>query len=230
MTRLAWLILAACSAAPVSRTPAPAPEPVPAPAPVSAQAEPVPEPAPAPEPAPPPPCPPNRDRDPIQKPAHVLALAGITDAMSVVDIGAGDGYFLCHLSRAVGPLGRVVSTDIEPALVRGLGERIAREQLANATAVQAPAADVGVAAASADRVLLVNVWHHLPDRRRYAKRIAHVLRPGGKVVVFDFKPRGNGHGIAPERVVAELTAGGFDAAIVPDELADQFVVVGTPRP
>ena len=151
--------------------------------------------------------------------------------MTVVDIGSGDGYFLCRLSRAVGPRGRVVATEIVAKLVRELKARAAREQLANVDVIRAPTDDVGIPAGSADRVLLVNVWHHLADRRRYATRIAKALAPGGRVVVVDFpRTRRTGtHGIAPDRVLAELTAGGFDAALVPDELTDQYVIVGAVR-
>jgi ubiquinone/menaquinone biosynthesis C-methylase UbiE len=158
-----------------------------------------------------------------------MHLLGLSPAMTVVDLGSGSGYFLCHLSRAVGATGHVIATDIDKDLVRKLEERARREQLANVDVVRAPASDVGIAPGTADRILLVNVWHHLPDRKRYAARIARALASGGKVVIIDFKPRGD-HGILPERILAELTAGGIDGAVVADELADQYVIIGTPRP
>jgi SAM-dependent methyltransferase len=115
--------------------------------------------------------------------------------------------------------------------VRDLKQRAAREQLDNVEVVLAPSNDVGVAPAAADRILLVNVWHHLPDRKRYAAKIARALSPGGKVVIIDFKPAGkhSTHGILPDRVLTELAAGGIDGAVVPDELSDQFVIVGSVR-
>lgn len=133
----------------------------------------------------------------------------------------------------MGPRGHVIATEIDKQLVRFLGTRVASEHLANIEVVLAPPNDVGIAPGTADRILLVNVWHHLVDRKRYAARIVRALAPGGKVIVVDFKPGGRhdaGHGIAPERVLAELTAGGIDAALVPEDLPDQYVVVGTVRP
>src|SRR5690348_5906824 len=50
-----------------------------------------------------PPCAKDPQRDATQKPDHVMQLAGLGDAMTVVDLGSGSGYFLCWLSRAVGP-------------------------------------------------------------------------------------------------------------------------------
>jgi ubiquinone/menaquinone biosynthesis C-methylase UbiE len=151
--------------------------------------------------------------------------------MTVVDLGSGSGYFLCRLSHAVGAHGHVIATEIDKSLVNDLKQRATREQLTNVDVVLAPANDVGIAPAAADRILLVNVWHHLPDRKRYATRIARALSPGGKVVIVDFKPAGkqSAHGIQPERVLAELSAGGIDGALVPEELSDQYVIIGSVR-
>ena len=190
---------------------------------------------PAPEPPPPAeptetssPCPDDPERDGRQKPDHVLQLVALSDGMTVVDLGSGSGYFLCRLSRAVGPRGRVIATEVEERLVRDLNRRVARERLSNVDVVRAPNDDVGIAPGTADRILLVNVWHHIANRRRYAARVAGALKPGGKIVVVDFERSGrSGHGISPRRVIAELAAGGITGALVAEDLAHQYVVIGT---
>jgi predicted methyltransferase len=45
------------------------------------------------------------ERDARQKPAEVIAAMRLAPGMRVADLGAGTGYFLPHLSRAVGPTG-----------------------------------------------------------------------------------------------------------------------------
>jgi SAM-dependent methyltransferase len=166
-----------------------------------------------------------------QKPDEVVALTALAPGMTVVDLGAGTGYFLSRLSRAVGPAGSVIATDIEPDMVRYLNERAVREGLANVKAVAAPADDVGVPAGSADRILIVDVWHHISDRERYAARMARALKPGGAVVVVDFTMESRRgppaeHRLPPERVIAELGAGGLAAELVSESLPDQYVVIG----
>ena len=166
-----------------------------------------------------------------QKPDEVVGLLELAPGMTVVDIGAGTGYFLARLSRAVGGEGRVVATDIEPDMVRYMKERAAREQLGNVEAILSPGDDVGVPAHSADRVLIVDVWHHIEDRDRYAANLARALRPGGLVAIVDFtleSRRGppRDHRLAPETVMADLRAGGFTAALAAETLPDQYVVIG----
>jgi SAM-dependent methyltransferase len=173
------------------------------------------------------------DRDGWQHPDDVIAALALAPAMTVADVGAGTGYFTVRLARAV-PQGQVIATDIEPDMVRYLGERAQREQLANVHAQLAAGDDSKLAPASVDRVLIVDVWHHVADRPRYAASIARALRPGGAVAIVDFKldahhgpPRH--HRLAPEAVIAELRAAGLDASLSPTDLPEQYIVIGRQR-
>jgi len=170
-------------------------------------------------------------RDAWQRPSDVITAMRIEPGMTVADIGAGTGYFEPYLSRAVGSKGRVLALDIEPDMVRYMKERAAREKLGNVDAILAPADDVGVPAASADRVLVVDTWHHIHQREQYAARLASALRPGGMVAIVDFtleSKRGPppDHRLAPDTVMAELRAGGFTAELASESLPDQYIVLG----
>jgi ubiquinone/menaquinone biosynthesis C-methylase UbiE len=173
-------------------------------------------------------------REAWQKPDEVVALMELAPGMTVVDLGAGTGYFISRLSRAVGPGGAVIATDIEADMVRYMTERAAREKLGNVKAIAAPADDVGVAAGSADRILIVNVWHHIADRERYAARMAAALKTGGAVIIVDYtldSRRGPSreHRLAPEQVMAELKAGGLTAELATESLPDQYVLIARRR-
>jgi ubiquinone/menaquinone biosynthesis C-methylase UbiE len=169
-------------------------------------------------------------RDAWQKPAEVIAAMNITPGMTVADIGAGTGYFEPHLSRAVGPTGKVLALDIEPDMVRYLRERAAKEKLANVTAQLAAPADTGLAAGSVDRILIVDTWHHIPDRTAYAQKLRTALRPGGLVIIVDFtleaaKGPPKEHRITPEAMISELDAGGLSGKAIDESLPDQYIVV-----
>ena len=171
------------------------------------------------------------DRDTWQRPDAVIALLALAPEMTVADVGAGTGYFTVRLARAV-PRGQVIATDIEPDMVRYLGERAAREHLGNVRAVLATADDPALEPSSVDRILVVDVWHHVADRRGYAVGLARALRPGGTIAIVDFTAsatRGppRPHRLAPETVIADLAAAGLDAKLATATLPEQYVVLGT---
>ena len=73
--------------------------------------------------------------------------------MTVADLGAGTGYFEPLLSRGVGATGTVLALDLEPDMVRYLGERAAREHLANVRPGLVTTDDPKLAPMSVDRIL-----------------------------------------------------------------------------
>jgi ubiquinone/menaquinone biosynthesis C-methylase UbiE len=170
-------------------------------------------------------------RDRWQQPQRVLEALELGPGMVIADIGAGTGYFAVRLARAV-PDGQVIATDIEPDMIRYLTERAAREHLPNLRAVQTPPADPQLAAGTVDRVLVVDVWHHIDDRAGYARALARALRPGGKLAIVDFTREAT-HGpppemrLTPEQVIGELRQAGLAAALSPIVLPDQYIVIGT---
>jgi ubiquinone/menaquinone biosynthesis C-methylase UbiE len=170
-------------------------------------------------------------RDVWQRPAEVVSTMRIEPGMTVVDLGAGTGYFEPWLSRAVGPTGKVIAIDAEPDMIRYLSERAEREGLENVEARLAPYDDPKLAPESVDRVLVVDTWHHLARREAYAAKLRMALRPGGSVVVVDFKldskhgPPAH-HRVAPEQVARELDAGGLSPTLAKTPLTEQYVVLG----
>jgi arsenite methyltransferase len=172
-------------------------------------------------------------RDEWQKPDEVVRVLELTPAMTVADVGAGTGYFSVRFARAV-PQGQVIATDVEPDMVRFLGERAQREHLSNLRAVRSPANASGLERASADRIVVVDVWHHLDQRVAYARDLAAALRPGGKLFIVDFlreAKRGPPPEmrIAPEALIKELESADLMAKLVPVSLPDQYIIVAERR-
>jgi ubiquinone/menaquinone biosynthesis C-methylase UbiE len=174
-------------------------------------------------------------RDAWQKPDEVVKALGVAPGMTVVDLGAGTGYFAKRLSAAAGPTGKVVALDPEPNMVAFMRDRFQKEGLANAESRVCPTDATGLEPSSADRVLVVDTWHHIGDRRAYAKHLAEVLKDNGAVMVVDFtldteKGPPKQHRIAPQTVIEELASGGLAASLVEESLPDQYIVVGKKRP
>lgn len=168
------------------------------------------------------------ERDAWQKPDEVVKALSLPADAKVADIGAGTGYFAVRLARAV-PQGRVYGVDIEPDMVRYMGERAKRENLGNLEAVLGEPGDAKLPE-PVDVALVVDTYHHIGDRVVYLKRLGEKLRPGGRVVIIDFRvesPKGppREHKLSPEQVRGELEAAGYRQTLTHDFLPDQYFLV-----
>lgn len=125
------------------------------------------------------------DRAEWQKPDQVVAALGLTPAMRVADLGAGTGYFTVRLARAV-PEGQVVANDREPDMVRWIGERAAKEGLGNVVAIEGVPDDPRLPG-DLDLALMVDTYHHIGEPTRFFGKVRDALKPGGRLVIVDFK-------------------------------------------
>ena len=151
-------------------------------------------------------------RDAWQMPGKVIAALKLKAGQAVADIGSGTGYFSVRLAKS-NPSLKVYGADIEPSMVEYLRERAKKEGLSNITAVLA-AADSPKLPAPVDVVLIVDTYHHIPNRVSYFRNLAASLKPGGRVAIIDFKPEASmgppkEFRFAAEKIRAELTEAGF---------------------
>jgi predicted methyltransferase len=173
------------------------------------------------------------ERDAWQKPHQVIQALALKPDAAVADIGAGTGYFATRLANML-PRGTVYAVDVEPDMVRYLGERAKREKLANLRPIAARPDDPRLPG-KVDVVLLVDVYHHVADRTSYFRRLADSLAPGGRIAVIDFRlDAGRGPPkaarVAPERVKAELAQAGYALAAEHAFLPEQYFLVFTRTP
>lgn len=174
----------------------------------------------------------NDERAEWQRPAELVAALELRAGSSVADVGSGSGYFLPFLSGAVGPEGRVVAQDIDGELVGVLEERIEEEGWHNVTARLGSSDDPGLEARAFDVVLLVNVFHHVPEPEPFLRRLAAALRPDGRIAIVDYPPgdhvpisiSGARHRVARQRLEEAAHAVGLTVVREHDFLAYQFFV------
>lgn len=171
-----------------------------------------------------------------QQPEVVVRALKLSPGDTVADIGAGTGYLNAHLAAAVGPTGRVIAIDVEPNLVAFMQERATREDTPQVQARLGAYADPGLQPGEADRILLVDTYHHIDSRTAYFHALRPTLRPGGRLVVVDFKPgdlpvgpKGD-HKLPLDKVQAELQAAGWRFLAAPDLLPYQYVAIFEPMP
>ena len=124
-------------------------------------------------------------RDAWQMPSRVIESLALKPGMKVADIGAGTGYFSMRLAKV--PAGiTVFAVDVEPAMIDHLKKRAVTEKVGNVTTVLAGAASPNLPE-PVDVVLVVDTYHHLPNRPAYFRDLRKSLRPGGRVAIIDFR-------------------------------------------
>jgi cyclopropane fatty-acyl-phospholipid synthase-like methyltransferase len=169
-------------------------------------------------------------RDAWQRPDELLDSMQIAPGSTVVDLGAGTGYFAAGLARRVGDEGQVLALDVEPKMIEFLERRVREQKLTNVSPKLVPSDSPGLAPGSVSRVLIVNTWHHIDQRPAYAKKLAESLAPGGQIWIVDFTLESDlgppaEYRLPPEQVVRELTQAGLHAQVVePEPLPKQYVV------
>jgi ubiquinone/menaquinone biosynthesis C-methylase UbiE len=157
----------------------------------------------------------NPERENWQKPQVVISLLGDLSDKTVADIGAGTGYFSFRLAQKAE---RVIAIDIDSLLLDYIDHRVSEgrqsEESHLETRLTTPD-DPGLKPQEADIILLVNTYHLLSDRPAYFQKVKACLKPGGKVVVIDFKrgrmPVGppQEDRISPTQAAIELAAAGL---------------------
>ncbi|MCB2067277.1 MAG: class I SAM-dependent methyltransferase [Erythrobacter sp.] len=148
-------------------------------------------------------------RDDRQEAQTVMDQAHITEGMTVVDIGAGEGYYTVRLAARVGSQGRVVAQDIDEDALRRLGNRVERERLDNVSIVLGLPDDPRLPENSFDRVFMVHMYHEVTEPYALLWRLRPALREGGQVVVVDVDRPADQHGINPQLLFCEFERVGY---------------------
>ena len=171
------------------------------------------------------------ERDAWQKPDQVVAALGLGKGQTACDIGSGPGYFTLRLARAVGPDGFVYAVDVEARMLQALRERLEKVRLRNVAPVLAMAEDPLLPPGVCDLVLVVDTYHHFPDRSRYLKRLRRSLKPRGRIVNIDYhrRPTPMGppldHRVARDVFLEEAAGAGLTLLKEPTFLPYQYFLI-----
>lgn len=157
------------------------------------------------------------DREIYRQRHAIVEATGVRPGMQVADIGAGTGLFTRLFAQQVGPGGKVYAVDISDTFIDNI-LRSAREQgLTNVEGIVNSPRDAQLPAASIDLAFLSDTYHHFEYPQDMLASIRQALRPGGRLVVIDFRKRPDinspwvmGHVRANRAaVIREIEAAGF---------------------
>jgi ubiquinone/menaquinone biosynthesis C-methylase UbiE len=114
----------------------------------------------------------------------MMAQLELSDGLHLLDVGCGTGDDVRTLAQVVGPRGRSVGVDASAVMIAEAQRRHATTGLPVAFAV-GNAQHLDFADATFDRCRAERLLMHLDHPEHAVAEMMRVVRPGGKVVVFD---------------------------------------------
>ena len=141
----------------------------------------------------------DRERDKREKPAEIMAFAGVKPGMVVADIFAAGGYYSELLAGVVGPSGKVLAINNIPYATYskdGIKARFTEGRLGNVERRIVEASYMNIAPKSVDLVVIVMAYHdaYWIDEKEgwpeintdgFLESIHRMLKPGGKLLIID---------------------------------------------
>lgn len=144
----------------------------------------------------------------------------LTEGSVVADIGAGNGGQTLAIAEHIGPSGHIYSTELGEESLEELRENIEWENVGNVTVLEGHPSQTNLPDECCNAIYLRRVYHHIGDPPSMNASLFQSLKPGGRLAIIDFEPRGDEadpggrssggqHGVTAETVVEELTSAGF---------------------
>jgi predicted methyltransferase len=167
----------------------------------------------------------NRDR--------IVEAAKVKPGMAVADVGAGTGLFTRLFAKEVGAEGKVYAVDIAKNFVKHIEKTTKERGINNVEGIVCTADSTKLPENSTDVAFICDVYHHFEFPRKTMESIHRALRPGGRLVVIDFRRIEGvssdwilGHVRAGQEVFrGEIEAAGFRLVEEPKFLKENYYMV-----
>ncbi len=188
-----------------------------------------------------------KDRDQWMKVPDLMEMAEVVDGDRVADVGCHEGYLTFHLTKKVGPNGKVYAVDVLQSRLDRLNQRLIEKNVRNVTVVLGDGDDPKLPLGQLDAVFLIDTYHEIEDYERVLSLIKKSLKPGGRLLILeklkdfakgkDREAQAASHTLSAEFVKGELRQSGFevvkenlDFGTWNHELGKQmWVLVGVPK-
>ncbi len=122
-------------------------------------------------------------------PLEILEAVGLREGMRVADVGCGVGVFALPAALLVGGDGIVYAIDPQEAMLSILRERASATRAENIRPLRSSEERIPIPDGTLDLALMVDVLHEL-EGDGTLKEVRRILRPGGTLVVIDWRRDG----------------------------------------
>ncbi len=170
----------------------------------------------------------DTNRGSWQRPDIVSSLITRPD-MTVVDLGAGTGYFADLFSRQL-PEGKIIALDPEASLTTWMEERKKRDFLDNVSIHKITENDPGLDQLNdeIDLLFVGYTYFHFEDPITYFRdKVYPYIQNKTVVAIADMAPvQGQPrHTVSAQRIIIEMAESGFQLDAEPTTLYDQYLII-----
>ena len=171
-------------------------------------------------------------------PARLVELLQLTGAETVIDFGAGTGMYSLPIAEALSR-GTLYAVDEQQVLLDRLRQKLSERRPAGRVEPLLNLDNhVPLADGAGDRILMVNVLHHIYDEPAALAEVTRLLAPGGLLVSVEFarmeRPVGppNDHVLAADDLHAVIEGMGLNelAAYEPGEIGLYHMAIVAEKP
>ena len=137
-------------------------------------------------------------------PASNIVQLDIKPGTTVVDFGAGTGFYSLAAARAVGSHGKVYAVEVQKDLLDRLKNTASREGLHNIEVVWGDIEKSGgtrLRGTSVDYVIISNVLFQASDRSSTVAEAKRILKQGGRVLLVEWSDSGSVSGPDPRHLI-----------------------------
>ena len=144
---------------------------------------------------------------------EIVAACQLKPGQTVADIGAGTGLFTRLFSEAVGNEGRVIAVDIAQKFLDHICTTSREAGRQNIDTLLCTADSTNLPPDSVDVAFICDTYHHFEFPHKTMASLYRALKPGGKVILVDFKRI---EGQSTDWVISHVRAGQeiFEAEVV----------------
>ena len=170
----------------------------------------------------------DTNRESWQMPDIVNRLITRSD-MTVVDLGAGTGYFADLFSKQL-PEGKIIALDPEESLISWMEERKKRDSLDNVSIHKIAKDDPGLDQLNGEIDLLFigyTYFHYDEPVKYFRDKIYPFIQEKTVVAIADMAPVPGQprHTIPAQQVITEMAEAGFKLDEEPTTLFDQYLLI-----
>jgi len=138
------------------------------------------------------------EREEEEQPEKMLDALKIQPGDTVADVGAGVGYTSARISKRVGSKGVVLATDIQPQMIKMMRENMKALKITNVKPILCTTTDTKLPDAGVDLIIMVDVYHEVAAPAPFLKALRKALKPGGRLVLVEFRAEDPDVPIKPE--------------------------------